>query len=84
MPVTTAAAAPVSPIPRDYAAWRRCIEHDCRQPLTAEFIAARLAALRDPADSHTRDFTRLYGKAQHRATVEWFEQAARELTARSA
>lgn len=76
--------ASTSPIPSSYADWRHCIEHDCRQPLTAGFITARLASLRDPADAHTRDFTRLYGEAQHRATVEWFEQAARELTARSA
>ncbi len=65
-------------IPASYAEWRRCIEHDCRQPLTAGFIAARLAALRDPADPHTRDFVRLYGEAHLRSVLAWFEQAARE------
>jgi hypothetical protein len=70
--------ASTSPIPSTYADWRRCIEHDCRQPLTADFIATRLAALRDPADSHTRDFTRLYGQAHLGATLGWFEQAAAE------
>ncbi len=65
-------------IPSTYADWRRCIEHDCRQPLTAEFIATRLAALKNPADSHTRDFTRLYGEPHLRAVTAWFTQAASE------
>ncbi len=62
-------------IPSTYAEWRRCIEHDCRQPLTADFIAA----LRDPRDAHTRDFTRLYGEPHLHAVTTWFAQAASEL-----
>ncbi|PPV05356.1 hypothetical protein XbrCFBP1976_17690, partial [Xanthomonas bromi] len=40
-------------LPESYSAWRHCIEIDCAQPLTATFIAQRLAALHDPADHHT-------------------------------
>jgi hypothetical protein len=67
---------PTLKIPATYADWRHCIEHDCRQPLSAEFIAERLAALRDPANPHTRDFTRLYGEAHLHAVMGWFSQAA--------
>jgi hypothetical protein len=65
-------------VPTTYAEWRFCIEQRCRQPLTPTFIAARLAALRDPADAHTRDFARLYGPAHLSAVTGWFEQAATE------
>ncbi len=41
------------PVPASYDARRRCIELDCAQPLTAAFIAQRLAALWDPDDHHT-------------------------------
>lgn len=45
-------------IPEAYDTWRRCIEIDCAQPLTAAFIAQRLTALQDPADHHTQQFLR--------------------------
>lgn len=63
-------------IPSNYAEWRHCIEVQCGQSLTPEYIATRLAALRDPKDAHTQAFVRLYGEAHHRATIGWFEQAA--------
>jgi len=62
-------------IPANYAEWRHCIEQQCRQPLTPDFIAARLTRLRDSADLHTREFTRLYGEPHLRATLGWFERA---------
>ncbi|KXU35892.1 hypothetical protein AXK11_05000 [Cephaloticoccus primus] len=65
-------------IPTSYAQWRVCIEQRCRQPLTREFCERRLAALRDAADSHTRDFRRLYGESHLAATVSWFERALAE------
>jgi hypothetical protein len=70
-----------SPFPATYADWRVCIEQRCRQPLTPTFIAARFAALRDPADAHTRDFARLYGPAHLSAVTGWFEHAATETRA---
>ncbi len=39
----------IGPVPANYDAWRHCIEVDCAQPLTAAFIAQRLAALRTRA-----------------------------------
>lgn len=42
-------------IPETYDAWRRCIEIDYAQPLTAAFIVQRLTALQDPADQHTHN-----------------------------
>jgi len=65
-------------IPVNYAEWRVCIEKHCGLSLTREFCDARLAALRDSNDSHTRDFARLYGEAQLNATISWFERAQAE------
>ena len=62
--------------PNSYQEWRHCIEVDCRQPLTADYIAARLAALRDPRDPHTAQFLECYGEARLTSTIAWFEQAA--------
>jgi hypothetical protein len=67
-----------SPFPRDYASWRRCIEHDCRQPLTPDFFALRLATLRAPGSAEAREFARLYGESHLRDVIAWFEQAAAE------
>jgi len=65
-------------IPMNYAEWRMCIEKRCGLRLTREFCEARLAALRDRNDSHTRDFTRIYGETQLNATISWFERAQAE------
>jgi len=67
-----------SVIPMSYAEWRVCIEKHCGLSLTREFCETRLTALRDRNDSHTRDFTRLYGEAQLTATISWFERAHAE------
>jgi hypothetical protein len=69
---------PAVVIPTSYAEWRHCIEVQCHQPLTPEYIAGRLAALNNPNDAHTRDFTRLYGEAHRCAVAGWFERAASE------
>ncbi|MBB3806466.1 hypothetical protein FHT03_001612 [Xanthomonas arboricola] len=52
-------------IPETYDAWRRCIEIDYAQPLTAAFIVQRLTALQDPADQHTQQFLRRWGPVRH-------------------
>lgn len=67
--------------PTSYENWRRCIVEKCRCPLTADYIAQRLAALRDPANAHTRDFLRVYGAAHLQTVIGWFERAQRELPA---
>ena len=66
-------------LPTTYDEWRHCIEVKCRQPLTREYVAARITALRDGRDPHTRRFLECYGEAQWRLTIDWFERAAREL-----
>ncbi|MCC4620939.1 hypothetical protein LL965_12865 [Xanthomonas cassavae CFBP 4642] len=58
-----------------YAGWRHCTEIDCAQPLTANFIAQRLAALHDPDDHHTQPFLRCWGQAHYRQVIGWFEHA---------
>jgi hypothetical protein len=65
-------------IPSNYAEWRHCIEKKCGLALTPDYIATRLAALRDDRDAHTREFRRIYGEAHLRATIAWFTRAQQE------
>lgn len=65
-------------IPTTYADWRLCIERDCGIPLTADFIAARIADLNDPRSHHTQQFVKRYGPEHHARVLGWFEQAAGE------
>ena len=62
--------------PSDYASWRYCIEVKCGQPLTPEFLQARIAILSDPRHEESQRFTKLYGKPYHEQVLAWFQQAA--------
>ncbi|MBB5769458.1 hypothetical protein FHY12_003662 [Xanthomonas arboricola] len=66
-------------IPDSYTAWRHCIEVDCGQPLTASFIARRLASLHDLGDHHTQQFLRRWGERHYRRVTGWFARADGEL-----
>ncbi|MCC8559905.1 hypothetical protein [Xanthomonas vesicatoria] len=68
-------------VPDSYIAWRHCIEVDCAQPLSAPFIAQRLASLHDLNDHHTQQFLRCWGKPHHRRVIGWLEHAQNELSA---
>ena len=70
-------------IPTSYESWRHCITQTCGLALTPDYIATRLAALRDERDAHTRDFRRIYGEAHLHATLGWLESAQREAVARN-
>ncbi len=65
-------------LPTTYEEWRYCIEVACRQPLSPDYVATRLDALRNTADPQTARFLELYGGAHLAATIGWFEQAARD------
>ena len=69
-------------IPDTYEQWRHCITVKCGIPLTAQFIAQRLAVWRDEQAKETKRFRDLYGDAHWRAVVGWFERAEQELTRR--
>lgn len=73
--------APESPVPETYAAWRRCIEVDCGLALTPGFITARISALADEHDPHTRRFVAQWGEAHRRRVLGWLETARAALPA---
>lgn len=62
-------------IPQTYEEWRHCITVTCSQPLTRPYIESRIKALNDESDYTTQKFISLYGAAQHKKTLQWFEQA---------
>ncbi|MEJ5150754.1 hypothetical protein [Comamonas sp. MYb396] len=65
-------------IPRTYAQWRHCISVECGIPLSADFIAQRLAVWRNPGLEETQRFRRLYGDAHWQAVQHWLVQAGQE------
>ncbi|MEA9788306.1 hypothetical protein VDF90_13825 [Xanthomonas campestris pv. raphani] len=65
-------------LPGHYADWRHCIEVDCNQLLTRDFIAQRLTNLRDLHDHHTQQFLRRWGQPHHQQVIQWFERARME------
>ena len=58
-----------------YEEWRHCITVKCGIPLTADYIAERVAALSNPEDKMTARFVQLYGDDHRVRTLEWFERA---------
>ncbi len=68
--------------PETYEQWRHCITVECGIPLTAEYVAERLAVWRDEQADETKRFRRLYGDGYWRAMIGWFERAEVE-TAKS-
>ena len=62
-----------------YDEWKHCITVECRIPLTADYVAKRIAALSDERDPTTARFTALYGDPYRQRIIRWFEQARREL-----
>lgn len=64
-----------SALPGNYEQWKHCITVDCGIELTPEFINARLDALNNKKDHHTKKFTQLYGEEHLRSVIGWFEQA---------
>ena len=66
-------------IPQTYAEWKHCITVICRQPITQPYIEERIKALNSTTDHMTTRFIQLYGQTQHQKTLQWFEQAKREV-----
>lgn len=67
-----------SVIPRNYAAWRHCIEVECGLRLHRAYIAQRIAALNDRNDHHTQQFVRCWGEPHRQQVLQWFAQAQAE------
>jgi hypothetical protein len=69
----------MTPIPNTHEDWEHCITVKCGIPLTADYVAARIAALEDPDDDHTRKFVRVWGEPHRVRTLDRFREAARRL-----
>jgi hypothetical protein len=68
-------------IPETYLGWRHCITVHCGIPLTADFVARRIAALIRGEIEETLRFRKLYGDAHWRQVLAWFQRARQELEA---
>jgi hypothetical protein len=68
-------------IPETYPGWRHCITVHCGIPLTADFVAGRIAALGQGESEETLRFRKHYGDAHWRQVLAWFQRAGQELAA---
>ena len=69
----------MSVVPTTCEDWKYCITETCGIPLTASYVADRIAALSNSNDFHTQKFIERWGPEHLARTIEWFNQAAREL-----
>ncbi|MCG7546888.1 hypothetical protein [Pseudoalteromonas sp. Of7M-16] len=60
---------------QSYEQWRHAITVRCNINLTPEYARARIHALSDPNDLHTREFAAKYGDAYLKQVVAWFTRA---------
>jgi len=65
--------------PNSYEEWKHCITIKCDIPLTENYLADRLYALKNPSDYQTQKFIDRWGAAHLARTIAWFEQAREEL-----
>lgn len=63
---------------QNFAQWRQAITERCNIELTPEYASSRIAALKNPKDKSTQEFTAKYGEDYLKQVIKWFEQAARE------
>lgn len=61
-----------------YEEWKHCITVLCAIPLTKDYIAQRLAALRDTNDYTTQRFVETWGEDHLKQVINWFETAEGE------
>ena len=65
-------------VPGSYEEWVHCITVECGLKLDPSYIQTRIAALNDPRQEHTRQFTRLYGDAHRERVIQWFQLSLKE------
>ncbi|MEM6618772.1 MAG: hypothetical protein AAF631_05655 [Pseudomonadota bacterium] len=70
----------MSYVPTTYEEWKHCITVKCEIRLTAAYVRERIASLSDEQDFHTQRFVDRWGAAHHARTLEWFHEAAAELS----
>ena len=62
---------------KSFEEWRQAITERCNIKLTPEYVRSRIAALQDPSEKTTQEFTAKYGTAYLSQVIQWFEQAER-------
>ena len=65
-------------IPTTYEQWRHCIVVECGIELNAEYISARISALKNEKDHYTQQFVKFYGHQHLQQTLHWFLKASNE------
>lgn len=62
-------------IPTTYEEWEHCITVKCGIPLTADYVAERIAAMQNTSDFQTQKFIDQWGAEHHARTLAWLQEA---------
>lgn len=63
---------------QSYQEWKQCIFEDAQKPVTKEFIAQRLAVLKNVQHPEHKKFVTTYGQEYTQQIISYFERALDE------
>lgn len=65
--------------PGNYQAWKMCITHKCKIPLTKKFVAERINSLSNKESSEYRNFVMKYGEDWTNTIISYFKKSLEEI-----
>jgi hypothetical protein len=61
-------------IPENFENWKKCLEFNCKIPITKDFAAIRLQIYTDGTNRETKKFVELYGSNHLQNIIKWYKQ----------
>ena len=61
-------------IPENFENWKKCLEVNCKIPITKDFAASRLQIYTDDTNRETKKFAELYGSNHLQNIIKWYKQ----------
>lgn len=65
-------------IPLSFEEWKKCIENDCKIPISKEFATQRLNAMLNKKSGQTITFIEKYGEQHYSNIISWLKRAIDE------
>ena len=61
-------------MPNHFEEWKRCLEVNCKIPLTKDFANSRIQIYTDNSHDETKKFIELYGINHLNNIIKWYKQ----------
>lgn len=61
-----------------YEQWKLCLQRNLGKDWNKEFLQKRIDVLSNHANSETKKFLQVYGKARAEQVLQWFKKALEE------